>query len=60
MKSFEESGPGDMPEPRGKGFRIVVYVDCDLGGDCVTPQVADRVCSLSERCAPVMDVQEAE
>ena len=25
-----------MPEPRGKAFRIVTYVDCDLGGDCVT------------------------
>ena len=36
MKSFEESGPGDTLEPRGKGFRIVVYVDCVLGGDCVT------------------------
>jgi len=36
MKSFDDSGPSEMPEPRGKGFRIVVYVDCDLGGDCVT------------------------
>ena len=36
QKPFEESGPGDMPEARGKGFRIVTYVDCDLGGDCVT------------------------
>ena len=36
QKPFEESGPADMPEPRGKCFRIVVYVDCDLGGDCVT------------------------
>jgi len=33
---FETSGPGDMPEPRGQGFRMRVYVDCDLGGDCVT------------------------
>ena len=36
QKPFEESGPADMPEPRGKCFRLVVYVDCDLGGDCVT------------------------
>ena len=34
--AFEESGPGDMPEPRGQGFRMVVYVDCDLGGELVT------------------------
>ena len=33
---FEESGPGDMPEPRGRGFRMRVFVDCDLGGDLVT------------------------
>ena len=25
-----------MPEPRGRGFRIRVFVDCDLGGDLVT------------------------
>ena len=36
QKPFEEFGPADMPEPRGKPFRIVVYVDCDLGGDSVT------------------------
>ena len=35
-KPFEESGPGEAPEPRGRGFRIVVFVDCDLGGDCMT------------------------
>ena len=35
-KPFEESGPGEAPEPRGRGFRIIVFVDCDLGGDCVT------------------------
>ena len=35
-KPFEESGPGDMPEPRGRGFRMRVYVDCDLGGELVT------------------------
>jgi hypothetical protein len=35
-KPFKESGPGEIPEPRGRGFRIVVYVDCDLGGDCIT------------------------
>ena len=33
---FSESGPDDMPAPRGLGFTITVYVDCDLGGDCVT------------------------
>ena len=36
MKLFDNSGPSEMPEPKGKGFQIVVYVDCDLGGDCVT------------------------
>ncbi|KAL7547418.1 hypothetical protein ACHAWF_016479, partial [Thalassiosira exigua] len=35
QKPFEESGPGDMPEPRGEGFRIVTYMGCNLGGDCV-------------------------
>ena len=35
-KPFEDSGPGDMPEPRGQGFRMRVYVDCDLGGELVT------------------------
>ncbi len=35
QKPFEESGPADMPEPRGKSFRITTYVDCDLGGNCV-------------------------
>ncbi|KAL7523110.1 hypothetical protein ACHAWF_000375, partial [Thalassiosira exigua] len=35
-RPFEEFGPGDMPEPRGEGFRIVTCVDCDLGGDCAT------------------------
>ena len=34
--SFAESGTGDMPDPRGKGFTMKVYVDCDIGGDCVT------------------------
>ena len=24
-----------MHEPHGQGFTITVYVDCDLGGDCV-------------------------
>ena len=33
---FSESGPADMPAPRGVGFTMTVYVDCDLGGDCVT------------------------
>ena len=42
MKPFEESGPAEMPEPRGKAFRIVVYVDCDLGGDCVTRRSRTR------------------
>ena len=31
-----ESGPADMPAPRGVGFTMTVYVDCDMGGDCVT------------------------
>ena len=35
-RPFEDSGPGEAPEPRGKGFRITVFVDCDLGGDLVT------------------------
>ena len=35
-RPFEELGPADMPAPRGTGFTTTVYVDCDLGGDCVT------------------------
>ena len=31
QKPFEESGPANMPEPRGKSFRITTYIDCDLG-----------------------------
>ena len=38
QKPFEESGPADIPEPRGRGFRITKYGDCNLGGDCVTRQ----------------------
>ena len=33
---FSESGTGNMPEPRGQIFTMTVYVNCDLGGDCVT------------------------
>ena len=33
---FTESGPADMPAPRVVGFTMTVYVDCDMGGDCVT------------------------
>ena len=33
---FSESVPADMPAPRGLGFTITVYADCNLGGDCVT------------------------
>ena len=33
---FEDSGPDDMPKPRGMLFRIVTYVGCELGVDCVT------------------------
>ena len=33
---FAESVTGDIPETRGQGFTMAVYVDCDLGGDCVT------------------------
>ena len=33
---FAESGAGDISEPRGQGFTITVYFDCDIGGDCVT------------------------
>ena len=33
---FTESGHADMPAPRGVVFTMTVYVDCDLGGDCVT------------------------
>ena len=33
---FSESGHADMPAPRGLGFTITVYVDCDMGDDCVT------------------------
>ena len=35
---FSESGPADMPSPRGicVGFTITIYVNYDLGGDCVT------------------------
>ena len=32
---FTESGPADMPAPRGVGFNMTVYVYCDMGGDCV-------------------------
>ena len=39
---FEESGPGDMPEPRGQGFTMRVYVDCDLGGELVTRRSRSR------------------
>ena len=28
--------PPNMPESRGQGFTMRVYVDYDLGGDCVT------------------------
>ena len=31
---FTRSGIGDMPEPRGQGFTMTVYVHFDLGGDC--------------------------
>ena len=34
--SFSELGTGNMPDPRGQGFAITVYVDCDIGGDFVT------------------------
>ena len=34
--SFSESGPAYMPAPRGLGFTMTVYVNCDLGDDCVT------------------------
>ena len=33
---FAESGPADMPAPRGVGFTMMVWVDCDLGSDYVT------------------------
>ena len=33
---FSEQGTGYMPEPCGQVFTMEVYVDCDLGGDCVT------------------------
>ena len=33
---FSEQGTGYMPEPCGQIFTMEVYVDCDLGGDCVT------------------------
>ena len=36
ISSFAESGTGNIPEPRGQGFTMKVYVDYDLGGDCVT------------------------
>ena len=42
QKPWEESGPADMPEPRGKGFVITTYVDCDLGGDAVTRRSRTR------------------
>ena len=37
-KPFAESGPGDMPEPRETSFTMPVYVDCDIGGNCITLQ----------------------
>ena len=33
---FSESGTINMPDPHGQGFTMTVYVDCDIGGDCVT------------------------
>ena len=33
--SFAESGTANMPDPRGQGFTMTVYFDCDLGDDCV-------------------------
>ena len=36
MCPFAESGPADMPAPRGVGFTMTVWVGCDLGVDCVT------------------------
>ena len=36
LVSFSESGTSDMPDPSGQGFTMIVYVDCDIGGDCVT------------------------
>ena len=33
---FSESGHTEMPAPRGLVFTITVYVDCDMGDDCVT------------------------
>ena len=34
--SFYESGTRYMPDPCGQGFIITLYVDYDIGGDCVT------------------------
>ena len=36
LVSFSESGTSNMLDPRGQGFTMIVYVDCDIGGDCVT------------------------
>ena len=34
--SFSESGTGNIPESRGQGFTMTIYVDCDIDSDCVT------------------------
>ena len=32
---FAESGTDNIPDPRGQELTTTVYVDCDIGGDCV-------------------------
>ena len=49
---FSESGPAGMPAPRGVGFTITFYVDCDMGGDCVTHRSRTGF-AVFLNCAPI-------
>ena len=55
QKPFEESGPADMPEPRGKPFRIVVYIDCNLEGISCYKEIKNRLCCLSQQRSSLLD-----
>ena len=49
---FAESGTGNMPEPCGQGFKMTVYVECDIGGDCVT-RISRTVFSIFLNGSPI-------
>ena len=50
--TFYESGPANMSAPRGLGFTMTFYVDCDLGGDCVTHRSRTGF-AVFLNCAPI-------